>query len=260
MRGAGMVVESAKGECNLGQHEIAFRYAELVDKADEHCLFKLGAKEIAAQEGCSLTFMAKFDEREGNSCHVHLSLRDASDAPVFAGDRAHGFSAVFEHFLAGLVAYAAGVLPARRAQRQQLQAVRRTAPSPRRRCCGAWTTGPAPSGSSATDPRSASSRASPAATSTRTSRSPRWSRAACTASTRRSRCRPPATATPTGPTRRGCRRPSTRPPSSSIGSAMARAALGDEVVDHYVHAARVELGAFRSAVTDWERVRGFERL
>ena len=74
MRGAGMQVESAKGECHPGQHEITFRYAELVDKADEHCLFKLGAKEIAAQEGCSLTFMAKFDEREGNSCHVHLSL------------------------------------------------------------------------------------------------------------------------------------------------------------------------------------------
>ena len=43
-------------------------------------------------------------------------------------------------------------------------------------------------------------------------------------------------------------------------SAMARAAFGDEVVDHYVHAARVEVAAFNAAVTDWERYRGFERL
>ena len=76
MRAAGMVVESVKGECNFGQHEIAFKYDTLVEKCDEHSLFKLGAKEIAAQEGVSLTFMAKYDQREGNSCHIHLSLRD----------------------------------------------------------------------------------------------------------------------------------------------------------------------------------------
>jgi glutamine synthetase len=105
MRDAGMVVESVKGECNFGQHEIAFKYNTLVDKCDEHGLFKLGAKEIASQEGCSLTFMAKYDEREGNSCHIHLSLRDADNKPVFAGSGAHGFSPVFEHFLAGQLAY-----------------------------------------------------------------------------------------------------------------------------------------------------------
>src|SRR5581483_3293385 len=91
MTGAGMYVESAKGECNLGQHEIAFRYDEAQITADNHALYKTGAKEIAAQHGCSLTFMAKIDEREGNSCHVHLSLRDDSGAPVLAdpsrGDR-----------------------------------------------------------------------------------------------------------------------------------------------------------------------------
>jgi len=104
MGDAGMWVESAKGECNLGQHEIAFRYTGLVPKADEHVLFKTGAKEIASQSGSSLTFMAKFDAREGNSCHIHLSLRDEHDQPVFPGDRAHGFSAVFEQFMAGVLA------------------------------------------------------------------------------------------------------------------------------------------------------------
>ena len=64
----------------------------------------MGAKEIAAQEGYSLTFMAKFDAREGNSCHVHISLRDESDGPVFAGQGPHGFSPVFEQFIAGLLA------------------------------------------------------------------------------------------------------------------------------------------------------------
>jgi glutamine synthetase len=107
MTGSGMYVESAKGECNLGQHEIAFRYDEAQVTADNHALYKTGAKEIAAQHGCSLTFMAKIDEREGNSCHVHLSLRDASGAPVLADtsrtDR-WGLSTIGEHFLAGQLA------------------------------------------------------------------------------------------------------------------------------------------------------------
>ena len=72
---AGMDVESAKGECNLGQHEIGFLYADAMITADNHAVYKTMAKEIARPAGQSITFMAKFDEREGNSCHVHLSLR-----------------------------------------------------------------------------------------------------------------------------------------------------------------------------------------
>jgi glutamine synthetase len=100
MAGAGMRVESAKGECNFGQHEIAFRYAEALRTADGHAIYKNGAKEIAAQHGCSLTFMAKYNQREGNSCHVHLSLRDLEDQPLLAG-RGHSLSATGEQFLAG---------------------------------------------------------------------------------------------------------------------------------------------------------------
>jgi glutamine synthetase len=83
MDGAGIPVETAKGECNAGQHEINFRYDEALRTADGHTIYKNGAKEIAAQEGCSLTFMPKFNEREGNSCHIHLSLRDKEGTPVF---------------------------------------------------------------------------------------------------------------------------------------------------------------------------------
>src|SRR5215470_7897296 len=104
MSGAGMYVESAKGECNLGQHEIAFRYADAVTTCDNHSVYKTGAKEIAAQEGMSLTFMAKPNLREGNSCHIHLSLRDSAGGAVLAGDGPFGLSPVGEHFLAGQLA------------------------------------------------------------------------------------------------------------------------------------------------------------
>ena len=106
MAGAGMYVESAKGECNFGQHEIAFRYSDAVTTCDNHSIYKTGAKEIAAQQGMSLTFMAKPNLREGNSCHIHLSLReqDMSGRPVLAGDGPHGLSALGQRFLAGQLA------------------------------------------------------------------------------------------------------------------------------------------------------------
>jgi glutamine synthetase len=104
MAGAGMYVESAKGECNLGQHEIAFRYNEVITTCDNHSIYKNGAKEIAAQEGMSLTFMAKPNQREGNSCHIHLSFRSTEGETIMAGDGPHGLSKLGEHFLAGQLA------------------------------------------------------------------------------------------------------------------------------------------------------------
>ena len=76
MEASGLRVENSKGECNFGQHEINFRYADALRTADDHVFFKNAAKEIAAQEEMAITFMAKFDEREGSSCHVHCSLVD----------------------------------------------------------------------------------------------------------------------------------------------------------------------------------------
>jgi glutamine synthetase len=104
MAGAGMYVESAKGECNLGQHEIAFRYADALTTCDNHSIYKTGAKEIAAQDGMSITFMAKPNAREGNSCHIHLSLRGTDGTPVLAADSPHGLSKLGEHFVAGQLA------------------------------------------------------------------------------------------------------------------------------------------------------------
>jgi len=84
MQGAGLRFEAVKGECNKGQQEIGFRYDEALVTCDNHAIYKNGAKEIADQHGKSLTFMAKYDEREGNSCHIHLSLRGSDGSAVFA--------------------------------------------------------------------------------------------------------------------------------------------------------------------------------
>ncbi len=120
---AGMDVEGAKGECNFGQHEIGFLYADALITADNHSVYKTMAKEIAAQQDRSITFMAKFNEREGNSCHIHLSLRgDDGDVVFWDGD---GTSALYDPFVAGVLATMARLHAALRAERQLLQAVRR---------------------------------------------------------------------------------------------------------------------------------------
>ncbi|MEU4561708.1 glutamine synthetase family protein [Actinoplanes sp. NPDC023936] len=104
MYGAGLVPESAKGECNFGQHEIAFRYADALAAADGHVIYKNGAKEIAAQEGMALTFMAKPNEREGNSCHIHFSLRGEDGRSAMLGDGPAHLSVTGQRVLAGLLA------------------------------------------------------------------------------------------------------------------------------------------------------------
>jgi glutamine synthetase len=103
MYGAGLIPESAKGECNFGQHEIAFRYADALTCADNHVIYKNGAKEIAAQEGMALTFMAKPNAREGNSCHIHFSLRGRDGKSAMLGDGPAHLSDVGQRVMAGLL-------------------------------------------------------------------------------------------------------------------------------------------------------------
>ncbi|MGA2433571.1 MAG: glutamine synthetase family protein [Acidimicrobiales bacterium] len=259
MSGAGMVVESVKGECNFGQHEIAFYFSTLVDKCDEHGLFKLGAKEIAAQEGYSLTFMAKYVARVGNSCHIHLSLRDDADRPVFAGDGPHGFSPVFENFLAGLLAYS----------RELSLLLAPNINSYKRFVEGSFAPTALLWG---VDNRTCAFRVVGHGSSVRVE------------------CRIPggdvnqylALSALVAAGLRGVEESLPLPPAfpgnayvadaprvpTSLAeatrlfdaSAVARDAFGDEVVDHYVRAAQVEVDTFGAAVTDWERYRGFERL
>jgi glutamine synthetase len=106
MVNAGMTVESVKGECNLGQHEIAFKYTDALATCDHHVVYKTGAKEIAAQDGYALTFMAKFNEREGNSCHIHLSFRGLDGSMVLADDNdPDGLSEIGKQYIAGQLAH-----------------------------------------------------------------------------------------------------------------------------------------------------------
>jgi glutamine synthetase len=259
MRDSGMIVESLKGECNLGQHEIAFKFAELVDKCDEHGLFKLGAKEIASQEGCSLTFMAKYNEREGNSCHVHLSLREKDGTPVFAGDKAHGFSEVFEHFLAGQLAYA----------REFSLFFAPNINSYKRFVEGSFAPTALLWG---LDNRTCSFRVVGHGSSLRVECripggdvNPYLAVAALVAAGLRGVDE--SLPLPEAFEGNAYAADAARVPTSLHEalelfdhSAAAREAFSDEVVDHYAHAARVEVAAYDAAVTDWERYRGFERL
>jgi glutamine synthetase len=99
MKGAGIHVEGSKGEAWPGQHEINFRFADALTMADNHVIYKNGIKEMAYQHGCSVTFMAKPDHTWiGSSCHVHSSLW-SDNRNTFDGE-----SATFRQYLAGQIA------------------------------------------------------------------------------------------------------------------------------------------------------------
>ena len=112
---SGVPVESSKGEWGPGQQEIGLRYADLVEMSDRHAIYKHAAKEIAWQHGRSVTFMAKWDERyAGSSCHIHLSLWNADNKPLFAGDDSLGpikCSPLFRWFLGGWMAHIRELFP-----------------------------------------------------------------------------------------------------------------------------------------------------
>ena len=260
MTGAGMQVESAKGECNLGQFEIAFLYSEMLEKADEHVLYKLGAKEIAAQEGMSLTFMAKFDEREGNSCHIHVSLRDGEGAPLFVGPEPSAMSGTFGHFLAGLLAttreltlfYAPNINSYKRFARGSF-APTALAWGRDNRTCAYRVIGHGPG--LRVETRIPGGDANPY-----------LALAALLAGGLFGIDNEMALGPPFEGNAYAADGVTHVPRSLAEAAALfeestvARQAFGDDVVGHYVNMARVELDAFGAAVTDWERARGFERL
>ncbi|GAA0473586.1 glutamine synthetase family protein [Streptomyces olivaceiscleroticus] len=260
MGAAGMIVESAKGECNLGQHEIAFRYDEALTTCDQHSVYKTGAKEIAAQEGMALTFMAKYDEREGNSCHIHLSLRDEDGAPVLAdADGEYGMSPLMRHFLAGQIAamrdftllYAPNINSYKRFRPGSF-APTAVAWGPDNRTCALRVIGQGhahrfenrlPGGDV----------------------NPYLAVAGMVAAGLygiEHKLELPDACTGNAYTGDAEHVPTTLREAADLWekSPIARAAFGDEVVAHYLHMARVELDAYDSAVTDWERFRSFERM
>ncbi|MGH8862652.1 MAG: glutamine synthetase family protein [Jatrophihabitantaceae bacterium] len=259
MRGAGMQVESAKGECNLGQHEIAFKYTDALTTCDNHVIYKTGAKEIAAQHGSALTFMAKFNEREGNSCHVHLSLRDADGTPVFAGGRPGGVSPLFEHFLAGQLA---GLRELSYFFAPNINSYKRYQPGSFAPTAVAW----------GFDNRTCSLRVVGQGASLRFENrlpggdvNPYLAVAGMIAAGLHGVDNElPLEAAFDGNAYESDAPhvPTTLREAADLlaTSDIAREAFGANVVAHYSNTARVELAAFDAAVTDWELIRGFERM
>ena len=260
MDGAGMYCEGVKGECNLGQQEIAFRYDDALITCDNHTIYKNGAKEIADQHGKSLTFMAKYDEREGNSCHIHISLRGQDGSAVFADDGAElGMSAMFRSFIAGQIAtlreltlfYAPNINSYKRFVEGSF-APTAIAWGLDNRTCALRVVGHghgmrmecrAPGG----DVNQYLAVAALIAGGLHGIDEGLELEEACAGNAYIGGAQ---------------RLPTTLGEAAALfdGSSVARTAFGSEVVDHYLNNAQIELAAYNAAVTDWERVRGFERL
>ncbi|MFF2661767.1 glutamine synthetase family protein [Kitasatospora sp. NPDC058032] len=259
MAGAGLVVESAKGECNLGQHEIAFRYADALTTCDQHSVYKTGAKEIAAQLGCALTFMAKYDQREGNSCHIHLSLRDAVGAPAFAADDGR-MTDTMRHFLAGQLA---ALREFTLLYAPNINSYKRYRPGSFAPTAVAW----------GRDNRTCAYRVVGHGSGLRMENrvpggdvNPYLAVAGMIAAglhgiQRKLELPAPCLGNAYAVDDYARVPGSLREAADLWGaSELARAAFGDDVVEHYLHMARVEQTAYDGAITDWERYRSFERM
>jgi len=260
MDGAGMYCEGVKGECNLGQQEIAFRYDHARVTCDNHTIYKNGAKEIADKHGKSLTFMAKFDEREGNSCHIHISLRGDDGSAVFADeDASDGMSQMFGSFIAGQLAtlrdftlfYAPNINSYKRFVEGSFAPTAIAWGMDNRTCAlrivghghGMRMECRAPGGDV----------------------NQYLAVSALIAGGLygiENELELPEPLAGNAYTSGAEHLPTTLAEAADLldKSEIAREQFGDEVIDHYLNYADVELKAFNSTVTDWERVRGFERL
>ena len=262
LEGAGIPVENSKGEWGPGQEELNIEYSDALSMADRHVIMKNGMKEIADAHGKAITFMAKWKtDLAGSSCHIHLSLQDGQGSNVFCESKdEHGMSDTMRHFMAGQLAHASDITYF-------------LAPfinSYKRFQAGTFA------------PTKAI-----------------WSRDNRTAGFRlcgeggkaiRSECRiGGADLNPylafaaliaagldgienkraledaymgdayTGDDLREIPKTLREAIVALDGSAMLREALGDHVIEHYVHTARWEQSEFDRQVTDWEVKRGFER-
>jgi len=257
MEGAGMYCEGVKGECNFGQQEIAFRYTEALATCDNHTIYKNGAKEIADQHGKALTFMAKFNEREGNSCHIHLSVRGTDGSAVMADG--HGMSKLMEHWIAGLL----------HTMREMTLFFAPNINSYKRYVEGSFAPTAVAWGM---DNRTCALRVVGHGAGLRVENrvpggdvNPYLATAAIIAGglygiENELELEPMFTGNAYGSD--APRVPSTLRDAADLfaASTIAKDAFGPEVVEHYLNNARIEQKAYDAAITDWERIRGFERL
>jgi glutamine synthetase len=253
MHGAGIKVETSKGEAWPGQQEINFRFADALTMADNHVIYKNGAKEIAYLNGCAITFMAKpFEDWIGNSCHIHSSLFKDGEAAFAEGD------ALFGSWLAGQIACA----------RELAVFFAPTINSYKRYAAGSWAPTTLAWGH---DNRTCGFRVVGHGNARRVETripggdvNPYLAFAAMIASglngiEQELEAPPPLEGNAYESDAE--RFPSTMREAIAAleEGTMARAALGDQVVDHYLNYARTEQALFDRFVTDWERKRYFER-
>jgi glutamine synthetase len=253
MHAAGMAVESSKGEAWPGQQEINFRFADALTTADNHVVYKNGAKELAYQHGCSITFMAKPDHTWiGNSCHVHSSLWREGE-PAFADDEA-----LFGSWLAGQIA----------CFRELAVFLAPNVNSYKRYAAGSWAPTTLAWGN---DNRTCGFRVVGHGGSRRVETripggdvNPYLGFAGVIAAGLHGieqGLEPPPALEGNAYESDAERFPSTlREATAALeAGAMARSAFGDEVVDHYLNYARTEQELFDRVVTCYERERFFER-
>lgn len=260
MNDAGIIVEGSKGEWGLGQHELNLLYAEALEMADRHTVFKYGAKQIAAQESRAITFMAKFAaDRAGSSFHLHTSLWDKAGKQNLFAD-GHGEGKLFRAFLGGLLKYG----------RELSYFFAPTINAYKRYQAGSWaptalvwshdnrTTGFRVVGHGASlriENRMPGADANPYLT---------------YAATLAAGLRGIDEELDCGKPYQGNayidaelpKLPRSLDEAAELlaGSSLAEAAFGKATVEYYVHTARLECHAHRQAVTDWDRTRYFERI
>ncbi|WP_274423215.1 glutamine synthetase family protein [Chelativorans sp. YIM 93263] len=257
---AGIPVENSKGEAEAGQEELNIKYAAALATADHHTIAKHAVKEIANAQGHAASFLPKWHhDRVGSSSHVHQSLwKDGENAFHDAADPL-GMSALMKSYTAGLLKYASDctyfLAPYVNSYKRFVKGTfaptriiwsvdNRTAGF---RLCGAGTKAVRMEcriGGSDLNPYLALA-AQLAAGIAGIEENLELDR--------------PATGDVyQGDT--GSIPASLRDAREALrGSRMLRAAMGDEVVEHYCRTAEVELEAFDKVVTDWEIARGFER-
>ena len=254
MQAAGMRVETSKGEAWPGQQELNFRFSDALTMADNHVIYKNGAKEIAFLHGCAITFMPKpFEDWIGNSCHIHSSLFRGDEA-AFADD-----DELFGQWLAGQIACA----------KELAVFFAPTINSYKRYAAGSWAPTTLAWGN---DNRTCGFRVVGHGKARRVETripggdvNPYLAFAALIASGLHGiehglEAPPPLEGNAYESDAE--RFPSTMRDAIAALEAgtMARGAFGDQVVDHYLNYARTEQALFDRFVTDWERKRYFERI
>ena len=260
MLAARVPVESSKGEWGRGQHEVNFIYDQPMAMGDMHVVFKQGVKELAAQEGRSVTFMAKPSVTEpGNSCHIHTSLWRGG-ANLFWDAKGKRGSKLFRQFLGGLMKYSrelcyffAPTINAYKRYQSASWAPTKLAWSNDNRTVGFRVVGR--ENSFRIENRMPGADANPylafAATMV----------AGMAGVEEGLDCGESYEGNAYVDARLSALPKTLRDAAELLDrSELARKTMGDEVIDFYVHTARLEVGAFDNVVTDWERVRYFERI